>query len=54
MADNNYYRIPPQWERLFETGNQWNGLSKKGNIKETKGAPSSMQTTTGKHTPTYM
>jgi hypothetical protein len=33
---------------------QWDRLSEKGNIKETKGAPNSMQTTTGKHTPTYM
>jgi hypothetical protein len=43
-----------QWDRLSEKGNQWDGLSEKGNIKETKGAPNSMQTTMGKHTPTYI
>jgi hypothetical protein len=43
-----------QWNKLSEKGNQWDKLSEKGNIKETKGAPNSMQTTMGKHTPTYM
>jgi hypothetical protein len=43
-----------QRDRLSEKGNQWDGLSEKANIKETKGAPNSMQTTTCKHTSTYM
>jgi hypothetical protein len=43
-----------QRDRLSEKGNQWDGLSEKGDIKETKGAPNSMHTTTCKHTPTYM